>query len=102
MQWQRFISLAVMSLVLGCGATEDRKSTGEAIDDAVIVTKARALLIKESPLKYQRVVIESDRGAVRLSGPVDSKDGIGRAAEIVGGVVGVRKVTNEITLDAAK
>lgn len=82
----------------GCAGTTTRESTGEYIDDATITTKVKAAFVKDPTVKATAVNVDTFKGAVQLSGFVDTADQKARAEQIAAGVMGVRSVKNNITL----
>ena len=65
--------------MLGCAATSTREGTGEYIDDSVITTKVKAAIFNEPTLKSAENNVETFKGAVQLSGFVDSQTDINKA-----------------------
>src|SRR3989339_349662 len=47
---------------------KQESSVGEYIDDAVITTKVKAAILKESSLKSSEISVETSKGVVQLSG----------------------------------
>jgi osmotically-inducible protein OsmY len=88
----------VMLLVsfLGCASTAKQEGTGEYIDDSVITTKVKAEIFKDSSLKSSEINVETFKGAVQLSGFVNSQADIDRAVEVARGVKGVTSVKNDM------
>ena len=76
------------------GAT--RESVGETIDDAAITTKVKAAIFSDKMLKVMQIKVDTDQGNVHLSGTVDSKEAVVRAAKVARSVEGVKSVTNDL------
>jgi osmotically-inducible protein OsmY len=55
-------------------------------------------MVQDSTVKAMDIKVETYKGIVSLSGFVNTPDQKTRAAEIAGGVPGVRDVKNEIVL----
>lgn len=89
--------MLVISL-LGCASTPKSSSTGEYIDDAVITTKVKALLVKDVALKSFQISVETYKGVVQLSGFVDTKETRAKAETITRTVKGVKSVKNDLIL----
>jgi osmotically-inducible protein OsmY len=91
--------LALLMLVAtfaACASTRTHESTGEYVDDSVITTKVKALIAKDDFLKSFQISVETFKGAVQLSGFVNSEDAIKKAGEITRSVKGVRSVKNNL------
>lgn len=82
----------------GCSATATRQSTGEYIDDTALTAKVKTALITDETVKAFDVQVETFRGAVQLSGFVDSATQRSRAEQVARGVAGVSNVVNNIQL----
>ena len=92
------LSGGIATFSTGCGSTTTRESTGEYIDDATITTKVKAAFVKDKTVKAIDVNVDTFKGAVQLSGFVDTAEQKARAEQIAAGVMGVRSVKNNITL----
>jgi hyperosmotically inducible protein len=68
----------------------------EALDNAALQTKVKAKLMTEAPIKATAVNLETENGVVQLGGFVDDEMKGKKAAEIVAGMEGVRKVDNQL------
>jgi hyperosmotically inducible protein len=68
----------------------------ETIDNAALQTKVKAKLMTEAPIKATAVNLETENGVVQLGGFVDDEMKGKKAAEIVAGIDGVRKVDNQL------
>ena len=86
------------ALQTGCSSTPTRESTGEYIDDATLTTKVKAAFVKDPLVKAIDVKVDTFKGAVQLSGFVDSADQRNRAEQVARSVQGVTSVQNNITL----
>ena len=75
---------------------------GEQIDDATLTAKVKAALLQAPDVKGMQINVDSDRGAVQLSGFVESQTQIDKAVQIAKGVSGVREVHGKMTIKAAK
>lgn len=85
----------------GCSATATRQSTGEYIDDTALTAKVKTALITDETVKAFDVQVETFKGAVQLSGFVDSEAQRSRAEQVARGVSGVNNVVNNIQLKAS-
>ena len=93
-----FIFGVLLASLLGCAGTPTKEGTGEYFDDTVITTKVKAAIFNEPSLKSTQINVETFKGAVQLSGFVDSRTAINKAAEIARGVPGVTSVKNDMRL----
>ena len=78
------------------------RAIGEQLDDATLTAKVKAALLQAPDVKGMQINVDSDRGAVALSGFVDSQTQIDKALQIAKGVNGVREVHNKMTIKAGK
>jgi hypothetical protein len=84
--------------VSGCTALTE-KSPREALTDAEIVTRAKALLAADPVVKARNIHITAVRGDVTLSGVVKSEDEARRAAELIRPIPGVRTVMTALKVE---
>jgi osmotically-inducible protein OsmY len=93
------LSLGTAVVVTGCtGITE--KTPREALSDAEIVTRAKALLAADPLVKARNIHITAIKGDVTLSGVVKSEDEARRAAELIRPIPGVRTVMSALKVEA--
>ena len=92
------VSIGLITLLLGCAATQNRESTGEYVDDSVITTKVKTAIYNEPSLKVFEISVETFKGEVRLSGFVNSEQIVKKAGEVAGTVAGVRSVRNNLAV----
>jgi osmotically-inducible protein OsmY len=92
------VSIGLITLLLGCAATQNRESTGEYVDDSVITTKVKTAIYNEPSLKVFEISVETFKGEVRLSGFVNSEQSVKKAGEVAGTVAGVRSVRNNLAV----
>ncbi len=92
-----FLAIALVSAV-GCASTSKHEGTSEYIDDSVITTKVKAEIFKEASLKSAEINVETYKGAVQLSGFVNSQADINKAMEVTRSVNGVKTVKNDMRL----
>lgn len=88
--------MGVITLFLGCAATQHRESTGQYVDDAAITTKVKAAILDEPSLKVFEINVKTYQGEVQLSGFVSSDQIVKKATEVAGKVAGVKAVTNNL------
>jgi hyperosmotically inducible protein len=69
---------------------------GDMIDNTALQTKVKAKLVADDPVEGATVNLETHNGVVQLGGFVDDEAKAKKAAELVAGVEGVRKVDNQL------
>ncbi len=92
----------IFATLIGCASTPKKESASpskkevaeEYIEDSVITAKVKTAIFKESTLKSSEINVETFKGAVQLSGFVNSKADILKAVEVTNGVKGVTSVKN--------
>ncbi len=98
---RKFAAIAAASLLavtLGCASTSRQESTGQYVDDSVITTRVKAAMLADPATKVLQVNVETFKGAVQLSGFVESQTVANRAVEVTRGVPGVASVKNDMRL----
>lgn len=79
-----------------CGGSPTKQSTGERLDDSVLTAKVKTALLKDDQVKGTAVNVETFKGAVQLSGFVESEAERVRAGQLARGVDGVDEVRNDL------
>lgn len=74
----------------------ERESAGAYVDDAVITTKIKAVILGEASLKSAEIKVETYKGVVQLTGFVGSPSNIEMAVAIARGTKGVTSVKNDM------
>lgn len=92
-----FMSGSLVSVV-GCGATETKRGTGEYVDDSVITTKVKAAILEDPLTKVLEIQVKTFKGEVQLSGFVSSREAANRAIELARGVQGVKSVKDDMQI----
>jgi len=93
------VFLAVsLGTVVGCASTSKQQGTGEFVDDAVITTKVKALLIEDPLTKALEIKVKTFKGEVQLSGFVSSRAAANRAIELARSVKGVTSVKDDMQI----
>lgn len=87
---------AVTVLLAACAETQTDRSTGQVVDDSVIVTKAKAALIENPDTKAYDTDLEVYKGVVQLNGFVTTAAEKQSAAATVQKVEGVTSVRNNL------
>ena len=109
--WNFVIAAGLLAAVMGCsknnpdapvGSNTPGASTALAsAGDAVITAKVKAALVKEPALKSTDIKVETNNGAVQLTGSVKSQADVDHAAEVAKQVEGVKAVKNDLQVKAA-
>lgn len=99
------VTLATAALAAGCGPGPDtsqppvaKTTVGTEIDDTVVTTKVKSALFADADIKSFDLKVETRKGAVQLSGFVNSPSQVERAIAVTRNVEGVKSVENGITL----
>ena len=90
------VCITLVTAFFGCASTPTREGTGEYVDDSAITTKVKAAIFNDASLKVFQINVETFKGAVQLSGFVDSAQSVRKAGEVARGVTGVRSVKNNL------
>ena len=90
------VCLVLTVVMLGCAGDRTSKSTGQLIDDNAIAAKVKTALIADPDVKSTQVNVEVFKGAVQLSGFVDSAAQAQKAVSIARNVQGVKEVRNSL------
>ena len=93
---------AVALLVTGCNLIKGKETTGQAVDDATISTRAKTALVKDATVSASDFNIDVYKGNVTLTGVAKNPDEVSRAIDDikrVPGVVSVKNATRVATAD---
>ena len=89
----------------GCNRPQEQAATapavttvGTEIDDTVVTTKVKSALFADPEIKSFDLKVETRKGAVQLSGFVNSQAQVDRAIATTQAVEGVKSVENGISL----
>lgn len=88
--------LLVVAVIAGCASTRTQESTGQYVDDSTITAKVKAEILGDPALKSFQISVETFKGAVQLSGFVNSSEMRNRAAVVASRVSGVKSVKNDL------
>lgn len=90
---KHLIAFAAATLIVsGCSVMKGKETTGQYVDDATLLTRAKAALVKDSTVSATDFNIDVYKGNVTLSGVAKSPGEIDRAIEDIKTVPGVRSV----------
>lgn len=91
------VAIAI-SLVSACAPSEQRRATGEYIDDTAINARVKTALLRDNVVGGFDVSTTTYDRTVQLSGFVDTEEQRERAAEVASEVDGVEDVVNNIEI----
>lgn len=98
-------ALAVVRGVSGVTGVENGVSVksgsatmGSRIDDTAVTGRVKAALLADPDIKSLDISVLTVEGSVQLTGFVDSRAQVDRAAALAGAAEGVRSVKNELTV----
>lgn len=98
-------ALAVVRGVSGVTGVENGVSVksgsatmGSRIDDTAVTGRVKAALMADPDIKSLDISVLTVEGSVQLTGFVDSRAQVDRAAALAGATEGVRSVKNELTV----
>jgi hyperosmotically inducible protein len=89
---------AVALLATGCNLIKGKETTGQAVDDATIATRAKAALVKDDTVSATDFNIDVYKGNVTLTGVAKNLDEVRRAVDDIKRVPGVASVKNATRL----
>jgi osmotically-inducible protein OsmY len=92
-----FLAVVLFALA-GCVSTPTKEGTGAYVEDSVITTKVKAVILNEPSLKSREINVETFKGVVQLSGFVSSEAEAQRAVEVTRNVKGVMSVKNDMRM----
>jgi osmotically-inducible protein OsmY len=96
---RNLLAATVLGAALAVGCTGlGEKSAGQTVDDAAIVTKAKAAFAADPVVRAMNIHVDSYKGEVQLSGLAKSPEEARRAEELVRKLSGVHSVKNDIRL----
>ncbi len=79
-------------------APVEDSSVGKVIDDSVVTTRVKALLISDEAVKSLLINITTYKGNVMLSGFAENQAQVDRMILATQGVPGVKKVTDKLSI----
>ncbi|MDQ3564942.1 MAG: BON domain-containing protein [Pseudomonadota bacterium] len=89
---------SITRFVIGLLLVAYQESTGEYIDDSGITASVKAAIYNDPILKVGQISVETYKGAVQLSGFVDSRQAATRAVELARSVKGVKSVKDSLVV----
>jgi len=98
----RYLATALASLMVGAFAAGNaamaEETVGQKLDDATVLAKVKANLLKEKDVDGLDVNVDVKDGKVTLSGKADSDIERKKAEEVAKGTGGVASVENRIEI----
>jgi hyperosmotically inducible periplasmic protein len=96
-------AMAALISVTGCaqmggGSGEPKRSAGQVVDDATILTKVKAAYAADPELSALKINVDSMQGAVRLKGEVKNITLWRKAEDIAKKTEGVKSVENNLVI----
>ena len=90
----------LIAFALGCAGyyEEEKRTPGEFVDDTLISTTVKRLLISDPEIKGIRIKVRVRQGVVTLSGISTSSYAVDKAIGIAETVNGVKGVQNKLTI----
>jgi len=92
------LSLATVTTITGCAGNRYDRSTGQYIDDKSLTMRVHNALGDNPEYKFSDVNVTVFRGAVQLSGFVNTQEQKTKAGDIARSVQGVQRVDNNISI----
>jgi len=90
------LTAPALAITAGCSSTPTSESAGEYASDSAITARVKTALLADPGLKSLAISVETYRGAVQLSGFVNSEVQIQKAVAVTRSVSGVQSVKNDL------
>lgn len=91
-------SMSVLLIGGGCAGPNTMEKAGKYVDDSVITTKVKAMLVEDPLVSAVEIQVTTVNGVVQLSGFVSTDEERQKAEMLVNEVEGVKSVDNVIAL----
>lgn len=92
------LAIAFSALLAACAGTSTQESTGEYIDDTLVTSRVKSVLLNDPSVSGLAINVETYKGTVQLSGFVKTVGERNRAVQLARDVKGVRLVKNDILI----
>ena len=100
--FKKYLTVMIVALSVGaisaCAPTDERRGTGEVVDDAGLTARVKTALIKAEKVNAASINVNTYRGEVQLSGFVDDAGMAQRAVAAARSVQGVSTVRNDMRI----
>lgn len=90
------VCIGLFTAFLGCQSKPKGETAGVILDDTVMTTKVKTVILAEPTLKAMQIQVHTDKGIVQLSGFVDSVQSVNKAGELARNVSGIAEVKNDL------
>lgn len=101
MHYRYLILAVIMTVMVSCAATSQKRSFGEVIDDSVLTTKVKTKLLSMKEIKALKINVDTWKGQVTLKGKVASQAEEDLMVEAVKKVKGVKSVHAQLSVDGS-
>jgi len=91
-----FNIFGLILVLASCAVIDNQETTKEYMTDSSITLKVKGALADNANLKARQINVKTMKGAVQLSGFVESGDQIDLAGDVASNVKGVKKVHNNL------
>ncbi|MGE3624548.1 MAG: BON domain-containing protein [Bdellovibrionales bacterium] len=95
----KLLAFSAFVITLGSPGSASAETRGQHLEDAAITARVKAALFFHSDIKATRVIVKTRKGAVRLSGDVDSRNQQSEAVHAARQVAGVKSVNDNLTVE---
>lgn len=92
------LTVAFAALLAACAGTAKQESTGEYIDDTVITSRVKSVLLNDPAVSGLSINVETYKAIVQLAGFVKTATERNRAVQLAREVKGVKQVKNDILI----
>ncbi|MFW6094276.1 MAG: BON domain-containing protein [Pseudomonadota bacterium] len=92
------LAVVLLAAVPGCAGTETRRSTGEQVDDTVLLSRVKTALVTNEDTDGLDIDVEVFRGRVQLNGVAENEARKEAATRVAEAVTGVVEVQNNLTV----
>lgn len=92
------LAITFSAMLAACAGTAKQESTGEYIDDTVITSRVKSVLLNDPAVSGLAINVETYKGTVQLAGFVKTVTERNRAVQLARDVKGVRQVKNDILI----
>ena len=91
-------AFAIGGFTGGCKPASTSDTPGQYVDDTVITTKVKSVLLGDKAVKSFEIKVETVKRVVQLSGFVDTSDQKSAAGKDASAVAGVKDVENNLII----
>ncbi len=95
---QIILAIALSIVLAACAGSAKQESTGEYIDDTILTSRVKAILLSDPSVSGLAINVETFKGTVQLAGFVKTVAERNKAVQLARGVNGVKQVRNDILI----